>query len=73
MDYIRKEASQNGYNLPEKVDGEPLTIERVFHDLLDLMRKRGEELRILNSKCDRLDEIVGELNTLNNEIKEDLP
>ena len=73
MDHIRQEASRNGYNLPEKVDGEPLTIERVFHDLLELMRKRGEELRILESKCNRLDEIVEELNTLNSEIKEDLP
>jgi len=73
MDHIRQEASQNGYNLPEKVDGEPLTIERVFHDLLELMRKRGDELRILNSKCNRLDEIVEELNALNGEIKEDLP
>lgn len=73
MDHIRQEASQNGYTLPEKVDGEPLTIERVFHELLELMRMREEELRILNSKCNRLNEIIEELNTLNNEIKEDLP
>jgi len=70
MNHIRQEASRNGYTLPEKVDDEPLTIERVFHDLLELMRIRGEELRILKSKCDRLNEIVEELNTLNNEIKE---
>jgi hypothetical protein len=73
MNNIRQEASRNGYALPEKVDGEPLIIERVFHDLLELLRKRGEELRILNSKCNRLDEIVEELNTLNGEIKEDQP
>lgn len=71
MDYIRQESVQNGYNLPEEVDGEPLTIERVFHDLLDLMRMRGDELRILESKCSRLNEIVEELNALNNEIKEE--
>lgn len=70
MDHIRQEASLNGFNLPEKVDGEPLTIKRVFHDLLDLMRIRGEELRILKSKCNHLNEIVGELNALNDEIKE---
>ena len=71
MDHIRQEASQNGYNLPEKVDGEPLTIERTFHELLELMRIRGEELRVLKSKCNRLNEIVKELNALNEEIKED--
>lgn len=73
MDYIRQEASKNGYNLPEKVDGEPLTIERVFHDLFDLMRRRGEELRILGLKCRRMNEIVEELNTLNDEIKKENP
>lgn len=73
MDRIRQEASLYSLNLPEKVDGEPLTIERVFHDLLELMRMRGEELRTLESKCNRLNEIAEELNTLNNEIKEDLP
>lgn len=70
MDHIRQEASRNGFNLPKKVDGEPLTIECVFHDLLDLMRIRGEELRILKSRCNRLDEIVEELNALNDKIKE---
>lgn len=70
MDHIRQEASRNGYNLPEKVDGESLTIERVFHDLLELMRIRGEELRTLKSKCNRLNDIVKELNTLNDEINE---
>lgn len=71
MDHIRREAFQHGYTLPEKVDGEPLTIERAFRELLDLMKIRGEELRMLRSKCDRLNELVGELNTLNNEIKEE--
>lgn len=70
MDHIRQEASLHGYNLPEKVDGEPLTIERVFHDLLELMRIRGEELRTLKSKCDRLNDIVKELDALNDEINE---
>lgn len=70
MDHIRQGASRHGYNLPEKVDGEPLTIERAFHDLLDLMRIRGEELRTLKSKCDRLNDIVKELDALNDEINE---
>lgn len=70
MHYIRQEASRNGFDLPEEIDGEPLTVKMVFRDLLELMRKRGEELRILKSKCDRLNEIVEELNALNNEIKE---
>lgn len=71
MDHIRQEAFQHGYTLPEKVDGEPLNIERAFYDLLEVLRKRGEELRTLESKCNRLNEIVEELNTLNNEIKEE--
>lgn len=71
MGYIRQEASRNGYTLPDEIDGEPLTVKMVFRDLLELMRIRGEELRILRSKCNRLNELVGELNTLNNEIKEE--
>ena len=46
MNYIRYEASRNGFNLPEEIDGEPLTVKRAFHDLLEVMRKRGEEIRI---------------------------
>ena len=48
MNYIRQEASRNGFELPEEIDGEPLTVKRVFHDLLELMRKRGVEIRNLN-------------------------
>ena len=45
MDYIRKEASRNGFDLPEDIDGEPLTIKRVFHDLLELLRMKETEIR----------------------------
>lgn len=41
---IRQEASRNGFALPEKVDGEPLSIERTFHDLLELLMKRTAEI-----------------------------
>lgn len=50
MNYIRQEASRNGFEIPEEIDGEPLTIKRVFHDLLELMRKRGAEIKGVNDK-----------------------
>lgn len=48
MNYIRQEASRNGFILPEEIDGEPLTIKRVFHDLLELLRMK--ETRIRNAE-----------------------
>lgn len=50
MNYIRHESSRNGFELPEEIDGEPLTIKRVFHDLLELMRKRGAEIKKVNDQ-----------------------
>lgn len=50
MKYIRHEASRNGFDLPEKIDGEPLNIKRVFHDLLELLKKRTAEIREVNDK-----------------------
>lgn len=51
MEYIRYyEASKNGFNLPEEIDDEPLTVKRVFHDLLELLKKRTAEIREVNDK-----------------------
>lgn len=50
MNNIRQEASRNGFELPEEIDGEPLTIERTFHDLLELLMKRTKEIREVNDK-----------------------
>lgn len=47
---IRQDASRNGFALPEKVDGEPLSIERTFHDLLELLMKRTTEIKEVNDK-----------------------
>lgn len=50
MNYIRYESFRNGFELPEEIDGEPLTIKRVFHDLLELMRKRETEIKDVRKK-----------------------
>lgn len=50
MKYIRQEATRNGFELPDEIDGEPLTIKRVFHDLLELLRKRTSEIKEVNDK-----------------------
>lgn len=47
---IHQDASRNGFNLPEEIDGEPLSIERTFHDLLELLMKRTKEIREVNDK-----------------------
>ena len=49
MDYIRQEVSRNGYKLLEEI-GEPLTVKRVFHDLLELLVKRTAEIREVNDQ-----------------------
>lgn len=50
MNNIRQEASRNGFDLPEKVDGAPLSIERAFRDLLELLKKRTAEIKEVNDK-----------------------
>lgn len=50
MNDIRQEASRYGFDLPEKVDGAPLSIERTFHDLLELLKKRTAEIKEVNDK-----------------------
>lgn len=47
---IRQDASRNGFALPEKVDGEPLSIERTFHDLIELLMKRTAEVKEARKK-----------------------
>lgn len=47
---IRQEASRNGFDLPKKIDGEPLSIERTFHDLLELLMKRTAEIKKVNDQ-----------------------
>lgn len=48
MNDIRQESSRNGFEFPEEIDGEPLTVKRVFHDLLELLRMK--ETRIRNAE-----------------------
>lgn len=50
MNYIRYESSRNGFDLPEEIDGEPLTIKRVFHDLLELLRKKETDIKEARKK-----------------------
>lgn len=50
MNDIRQEASRCGFDLPEKVDGAPLSIGRTFHDLLELLKKRTAEIKEVNDK-----------------------
>lgn len=48
MNDIRQKSSRNGFEFPEEIDGEPLTVKRVFHDLLELLRMK--ETRIRNAE-----------------------
>ena len=56
MKYVRQEASRNGFELSDEVDGEPInikmiiTVKRVFHDLLELLRKRTAEIKEVNDQ-----------------------
>lgn len=53
MNYIRQEASRNGFDLPEEIDGGPLTIKRVFHDLLELLGKKEAQRKAVNEQLDK--------------------
>lgn len=50
MSYIRQEASRNGFDLPEEIDGGPLTVKRVFHDLLELLKKKEAQRKAVNEQ-----------------------
>lgn len=50
MNYIRQESSRNGFELPEEIDGEPLTVKRVFHDLLELLRMKETKIKETRKK-----------------------
>lgn len=50
MNYIRHEASRNGFDLPEEIDGGALTIKRVFHDLLELLGKKEAQRKAVNEQ-----------------------
>lgn len=76
MNNIRQEASRNGFKLPEKVDGEPLTIERTFHDLLEFLRMKGtnkaeEELKKLKEQNQERDTEIKNLKERIEELESD--
>ena len=50
MSYICQEASRNGFNLPEEIDGGPLTVKRIFHDLLELLGKKEAQRKAVNDQ-----------------------
>lgn len=50
MNDIRQESSRNGFEFPEEIDGEPLTVKRVFHDLLELLRMKETRIKTLNAE-----------------------
>ena len=49
-EYITNESKKYGVDIPEEIDGETITIERTFHDLLEALKNRKAELKEVNEK-----------------------